>query len=103
MVQDRGKNQRSQFVQRQLSKIEADITDTQRTIDRVTKNLNPDADLETGIEQSEQLKALEDRLDDLEDKYLAMVTTAGEFSEGAKVAVLESAYSNRHPIRPDQR
>jgi glycosyltransferase involved in cell wall biosynthesis/capsular polysaccharide biosynthesis protein len=103
MVQDQAENQRTEFVRSQLTRLEAEITDTQETIDRVSLDLNPEADPDTADEQTRQLRKLNEDLDDLNDRYFAMVTTASEFSEGAEVSVLEGAYTNRNPIRPDQK
>jgi glycosyltransferase involved in cell wall biosynthesis len=102
LSEDAAKDQRSRFFESQLLRLEGEINEIQDTIDAVSLDLNPDADADTVTEQSRQLRKLEDRREDLNEQYTAMVTLSTQFAEGAKVEVLENAYASRDPLRPDQ-
>jgi glycosyltransferase involved in cell wall biosynthesis len=91
----------AEFAERQLTRLETEITETQDRIEAVQAQLDalPASSDPTALET--QLTTLRGALADLQDSYDTMLEQARPDAGNGEVTILEHAYVTPSPLRPD--
>jgi glycosyltransferase involved in cell wall biosynthesis/capsular polysaccharide biosynthesis protein len=100
MTRNATKSPATEFAQREIPKLEAEMRQTERRIDSLHKRLDAATDNATAAALEADLQDLRENLIDLQASHAALLdrfTSAG----AGEVRIVEHAYAATSPVRPD--